>query len=130
MTGRTAFAVSLSRKPWALFNWAMRATKFAAVAGCLAAGAIALNLAAPASADYDTVGYLHALDQAGLIGPNVRSQYTDSGAALHTGMYFCQQVQQGKSPEAIVFRGSGDGYPSLTTGNMMVIYAAATTYLC
>jgi hypothetical protein len=39
----------------------------AALAAGLAAGTIAVGLAAPASADYDTVGYVNALDAAGLI---------------------------------------------------------------
>jgi hypothetical protein len=38
-----------------------------ALTGALAIGAITVAVATPASADYDSVGYINALDSAGLI---------------------------------------------------------------
>ena len=110
------------------------------LAGGLAAGAFALGLAAPASADYDTTGYINALDAAGLIDHDgnpcniinglCHGQFEDASSAVSTGVFVCQQVQQGRSRASIVYDLShGEGLmPS--SYNAPIIYNAATTYLC
>jgi hypothetical protein len=112
----------------------------AIVAGGLAAGAIAVGLAAPASADYDTVGYVNALDAAGLIDHDgdpcniieglCHGQFDDGPSSVSTGVWVCRQVEQGRSRESIVYELShGEGLmPS--SYNAPIIYDAATTYLC
>ena len=99
----------------------------AALAGGLAAGALAVGLAAPASADYDTAGYVHALDEAGLINP---SKFTFASDALWTGVWVCQQVEQGRSRDSIVYDLSHGEGMLLSSYNAATIYDAATTYLC
>lgn len=104
----------------------------AALAGGLAAGALAVCLATPASADYDTAGYIDALEKAGVIqqGGDPRSHFTDGSSSLWTGVWVCQQVEQGRSRDSIV----NDLYHSegmlLSSHSAAAIYDAATTYLC
>ena len=92
----------------------MNTTKFAAaLAGGLAVGAIMVGLAAPASADYGTSGYITALDAAGLIDHDgdhcnivngVRhGQFEDGPSSVSTGVWVCQQVEQGRSRDSIVY---------------------------
>jgi uncharacterized protein DUF732 len=119
----------------------MNTTKFAAaLAGGLGAGAIAVGLAAPASADYDTVGYVNALDAGGLIDHDgdpcnivhgiCHGQFDDGPSSVSTGVWVCQQVERGRSRDSIVYELShGEGLmPS--SYNAPIIYDAATTYLC
>ena len=67
--------------------------------GCVAA-ALAIGFAAPASADYDTVGYVNALDAAGLIDHDsdhcniinglCHGQFDDGPSSVATGMWVCR----------------------------------------
>jgi hypothetical protein len=124
----------------------MNATKFtkAIVAG-LAAGPIAVGIAGPAAADYDTTGYGSALDAAGLVdhdghpcngpydrgvGEDCRYQFDDVVAAVWTGTWICRRVEQGLSRDSIeddISRGDGLRVSSL---DAPTVYDAATTYLC
>ena len=106
----------------------------------LVAGAIAVAVAAPASADYDTVGYINALDAAGLIDDDgdrcnivnglCHGQFEDGPSSVPTGVWVCREVEQGRSRDSIVYELShGEGLmPS--SYNAPIIYDAATTYLC
>ncbi|MGE3659618.1 MAG: hypothetical protein AB7G47_22945 [Mycolicibacterium sp.] len=77
----------------------------------------------PAHADFEA---LDRADQSGLVcAPSSRIP-----APLSIAMMVCQEHLQGASADGIVYCPRGDGVPHLTTANMMVIYAAATTYLC
>jgi Protein of unknown function (DUF732) len=108
--------------------------------GGLAAGAFAVGLAAPASADHDVNGYVNALDAAGLIDHDgdpcniidgfCHGQFDDGPASVSTGVWVCQQVEQGRSRDSIVYELShGEGLmPS--SYNAPIIYDAATTHLC
>lgn len=107
---------------------------------CAVAAVIALGNAAPASADYDTVGYVNALDAGGLIDHDgdhcniingvCHGQFDDGPSSLSTGMWVCRQVDQGRSRDSIVYELShGEGLmPS--SYNAPIIYDAATKYLC
>jgi hypothetical protein len=119
----------------------MNTTKLAAaLAGGLAAGAFAVLLAAPASADYDTAGYINTLDAAGLIDHDgdpcnivnglCHGPFDDGPSSVSTGVWVCRQVEQGRSHDSIVYALShGEGLmPS--SYNAPIIYDAATTYLC
>ena len=99
-----------------------------------------VGLAAPASADYDTAGYVAALRAAGLIDNDrdpcnmidglCHGQFPDIPAALQTGVWVCRQVEQGRSRSDLVYDlGHGEGLmPS--SYNAPIIYDAATAYLC
>jgi Protein of unknown function (DUF732) len=104
-----------------------------ALVGGLVAGAIAVYLAAPASADYDAPGYIDALNKEGLIsGPYGGSahQFENSDAALWTGMWVCRNVEQGRSRDSIVYDlDHGDGMEMNAT-DAAIIYDTATTFLC
>jgi hypothetical protein len=111
----------------------------AAVAGTMI-GLAGVGVAAPAYADYDTEGYVNALDAAGLIDHDgdhcniingvCHGQFDDGPSSLSKGMWICRQVDQGRSPDSIVYELShGEGLmPS--SYNAPIIYNAATTYLC
>ena len=102
--------------------------------GVLLTGALAVALPAPASADYDTAGYVNALEQAGLMmhgpGGDPFSQFEDIGSAVWTGMSVCRSVAQGQSRDSIVYGlNHGEGMQMSYVG-AVAIYDAATTYLC
>jgi hypothetical protein len=99
----------------------------ALTSGGLADGALAVGLAAPASADYDTAGYIDAVNKAGLISP---SKFTDASDALWTGVWVCKQVEQGRSRDSIVYDLSHGEGMLLSSYNAATLYDAATTYLC
>jgi hypothetical protein len=106
----------------------------------MSAVGIALTWAATAGADYDTSGYVNALDTAGLIDHNgdhcniinglCHGQFGDGPSSVSTGVWVCKQVKQGHSRDSIVYDLShGEGLmPS--SYNAPIIYNAATTYLC
>ena len=111
------------------------------IAGLTGAAAVAaVTLAPTASADYDTSGYINALDAAGLIDHDgdpcnivdgfCHGQSDDGPSSVSTGMRVCQQVEQGRSRDSIVYDLShGEGLmPS--SYNAPIIYDAATTHLC
>lgn len=112
----------------------------AAFVAALGAVTVAVGLAPPAVADYDTVGYVNALDAAGLVDHDgdpcnivsglCHGQFPDGPAALQTGMYVCRQVDKHRSRDSIVYELShGEGLmPS--SYNAAIIYDAATTFLC
>ena len=93
-----------------------------------------------ASAQYDTTGYINALNAAGLIDHDGKpcnivnglchGQFPDGSASLQTGMYVCRQLAQGRSRDSLVYELShGEGLmPS--SYNAPILYDAATTYLC
>ncbi len=104
------------------------------------AAVAAVTLAPTASADYDTSGYINALDAAGLIDHDgdpcnivdgfCHGQSDDGPSSVSTGMRVRQQVEQGRSRDSIVYDLShGEGLmPS--SYNAPIIYDAATTQLC
>lgn len=117
------------------------ATKLApALAGGLAAGAIAVGLATPASADYDTSGYVNAMDAARLIDHDgdpcnivdgfCHGQFDHGPSSVSTGVWVCQQVEQGRSRDSIVYDLSHCEGLMPSSYNAPIIYDAATTYLC
>jgi hypothetical protein len=128
------------RSMWGKLALATVAYVGSIVLGGLAAGAIAIGLATPASADYDVNGYVNALDAAGLIDDDgdpcniidglCHGQFDDGPASVSTGVWVCQQVEQGRSRDSIVYELShGEGLmPS--SYNAPIIYDAATTHLC
>ncbi len=104
----------------------------AALAGGLLAWALALPV--PAAADYDTAGYIDALEQAGLIagpyGGDPFRQFESASSALWTGTSVCRSVSQGQSRDAVVYGlNHGEGM-QMSESAAGVIYDAATTYLC
>lgn len=103
-----------------------------AVLAALAAGSVALGQASPAAADYDTTGYVNALEQAELIVPggDPKYEFRDGDSALFTGNWVCQQVQQGRSRDDIVNDLDHSDGMLLSPQDAGVIYDAATTYLC
>lgn len=105
-----------------------------ALAGGLAAGAFAVCLAAPASADYDYAGYINAIQEAGLMagpyGDDSGHQFPSESSALWTGMSVCRSVEQGQSRDSILYDlDHGEGM-SMNATDAVVIYDAATTFLC
>lgn len=106
-----------------------------ALAGGLVVGGFALAVPAPASAEYDYAGYINALESEGLMA----SPYGDGGSghqfptessALWTGMSVCRSIQQGQTQSAIVDGlDSGEGM-LMNASDAVVIYNAATTFLC
>jgi hypothetical protein len=115
-------------------------TAIADVLGGALVVALAVGMAAPAYADDGTDGYISMLDIAGLIDHDgdrchivnglCHGQFEDGPSAIPTGTWVCQQVEQGRSRESIVYELShGEGLmPS--SYNAPVIYDAATAFMC
>jgi hypothetical protein len=119
----------------------MGISKFAAVAAAgLVAGASAVLSAPSACASNDIIGYINALDAAGLIANGgdlcnmidgvCHGRFNDGPSSLPTGYGVCQQIQQGQSRDSIVYGLShGEGLmPS--SYNAPIIYDSAVAYLC
>ena len=81
------------------------------IAGLTGAAAVAaVTLAPTASADYDTSGYINALDAAGLIDHDgdpcnivdgfCHGQFDAGPSSVSTGVWVCQQVEQGRSRDS------------------------------
>ena len=116
----------------------VRSLAAAVATGAALMGGVAL--AAPAQADYDTSGYINALDAAGLIDHDgdpcniidglCHGQFDDGPSSVSTGVWVCKEVEQGRSRDSIVYNLShGEGLmPS--SYNAPIIYNAATTHLC
>ena len=100
-------------------------------------------MAAPASADPasgDAAGYIGMLELAGLIDHDgdpcnivnglCHGQFDDGPSSIPTGTWVCQQIEQGRSRDSIVYELShGEGLmPS--SYNAPVIYDAADAFLC
>jgi hypothetical protein len=122
-------------------EWVLPTSRIAiAAVGSLAGAAIAVVFAASAAADYDTVGYVNALDAAGLIDHDgnpcniidglCHGQFDDGPSSVSTGEWVCRQVGQGTTRESVVYQLShGEGLmPS--SYNAPIIYDAATSHLC
>jgi hypothetical protein len=119
----------------------MKSTRlYAGVITALATTGLTAAFAAPAAADYDTLGYINSLDAGGLIDDDgdhcniikglCHGQFDDGPSSVSTGVWVCRQVSQGRSRDSIVHELShGEGLmPS--SYNAPIIYDAATTYLC
>ena len=108
--------------------------------GVVLSAALAVGMAAPASAEYDTAGYVAMLEIAGLIDHDgdrcnmvnglCHGQFDDGPSAIPTGTWVCEQIEQGRSQDSITYDLShGEGLmPS--SYNAPVIYDAATAFLC
>ena len=119
----------------------MSTAKFpAALAAGLAAAAFAVGPAPLAFADYDTTGYINALEEGGLIDHDgdpchivdglCHGQFDDSASSVSTGAWVCRQVDQGRTRDSVVYELShGEGLmPS--SYNAPIIYDAATSHPC
>jgi len=98
----------------------------------LGAGVLAFGMAAPAAADDHTVSYVEALEAAELIAPDgdPRFQFRDGDSAVFTGRWVCQQVEQGRSRDSIVYELDHSDGMLLSPHDAVILFDAATTYLC
>jgi len=108
--------------------------------GVAFSAALAVGMAAPASAESDPAGYVAMLEIAGLIDHDgdrcnmvnglCHGQFEDGPSAIPTGTWVCEQIEQGRSQDSITYDLShGEGLmPS--SYNAPVIYDAATAFLC
>jgi hypothetical protein len=111
------------------------------IIGAILLAALSVGMAAPASADEDTDGYVALLELAGLIDHDggdrcnmvnglCHGQFEDGASSVPTGTWVCRQIDEGRSRDSIVYELShGEGLmPS--SYNAPVIYDAADAFLC
>lgn len=84
----------------------------------------------PPPARYDYIGYINALEDAGLMVGVEDGGLDNESSAIWTGMSVCRNVGEGKSRDSIIYRlANGEG-ALIDNAGAAAIYNAATTYLC